>query len=166
MSDWPVYFCKAAWAWPVPLSVKLCLSLLLGLGQKGRLRGRVCFGQQNLDEGIPSIMVEKHGSKSMGNPGYVASSSQKAGRQKLAFCCLFKKCGTQPMKWYPLHTERSFSSQLNLSGHFLTHMQKCAPSTIPSPVKLTRNPNDRRIHPAFQIHEEKANYPHHRPPSQ
>lgn len=115
MSDWLVYFCKAAWAWPVPLSVKLRLSLLLGLGQKGRLRGRVCFGQQNLDEGIPSIMVEKHGSKSMGNPGYVASSSQEAGRQKLAFCCLFKKCGTQPMKWYPLHTERSFSSQLNLS---------------------------------------------------
>lgn len=76
-----------------------------------------------VDEGILSIMVEKHGSKSMGNPGYVASSSQEAGRQKLAFyCLLFKKRGTQPMKWYPLHTERSFSSQLNLSGHFLTYM--------------------------------------------
>lgn len=119
-----------------------------------------------VDEGIPSIMVEKHGSKGMGNPGYVASSSQEAGRQKLAFCCLFKKRGIQLMKWYPLHTERSFSSQLNLSGHFLTHMQKCAPSTIPSPVKLTRNPNDGRVHSAFQIHEEKANYPHHGPPSQ
>lgn len=48
-------------------------------------------------EGILSITVEKHGSKSMGNPGYIASSSQEAGRQKLVFCCLlFKERGTQP----------------------------------------------------------------------
>ena len=30
-------------------------------------------------KGIPSITVEKHGSKSMGNPGHVASSSQEEG---------------------------------------------------------------------------------------
>lgn len=141
MSDWLGYFCNAASI----IINQAALVTSAGAQTRGTFKRKGLLWP-TVYEGIPSITVEKHGSKSMGNPGYIASSSQEAGRQKLAFCCfLLRNMGPNPELLKPAKP---------LWARLHTHMQKCAPFTIPSPIKLTRNLNDRRVHSAFQIQEE------------